>query len=54
MWFAKIGIFIECYKFCEDNLLYFPKKMWRTTVKHTYLPFSLGRKHEKPKECYWA
>ena len=25
-WFAKIGIFIECYKFCGDNLLYFPKK----------------------------
>ena len=53
MWFAKIGIFIECYKFCGDNLLYFPQKMWRTTVKHTYHPFSLGRKHEKPKGCYW-
>lgn len=26
MLFAKIGIFIECYKFCGDNLLYFPKK----------------------------
>lgn len=42
MLFAKIGIFIECYKFCGDNLLYSPQKVWRTTVKHTYHPFLWG------------
>ena len=38
MWFAKIGIFIECYKFCGDNLLYFPQKNVESNSE-TYLSF---------------
>ncbi len=38
MWFAKIGIFIECYKFCGDNLLYFPQKNVENN-SDTYLSF---------------